>query len=101
MNKETLDEKIITLRATVLSNLLRKKKIKHSVPDLEKMVINKSDLSVYNYFSSRKNVKKRFIIYIISIIIVSIASYIIYTYWPLTNMLDLIIKWKNYYYFSY
>ena len=92
MNKETLDEKIITLRATVLSNLLRKKKIKHSVPDLEKMVINKSDLSVYNYFSSRKNVKKRFIIYIISIIIVSIASYIIYTYWPLTNMLDLTIK---------
>jgi hypothetical protein len=28
MNKETLDEKIITLRATVLSNLLRKKKDK-------------------------------------------------------------------------
>ena len=55
MNKETLDEKILALRTSVLSNLLRKKKIKHSVPDLEKMVINKSDLSVYNYFSSRKN----------------------------------------------
>ena len=66
MSKETLDEKILALRTAVLSNLLRKKKIKHSVPDLEKMVINKSDLSVYNYFSSRKNVKKRFIIYIIS-----------------------------------
>ena len=91
-NKETLDEKILALRTAVLSNLLRKKKIKHSVPDLEKMVINKSDLSVYNYFSSRKNVKKRFIIYIISIIIVSIASYIIYTYWPLTNLKDLIVK---------
>ena len=91
-NKETLNEKILVLRTTVLSNLLRKKKIQHSVPDLEKMVINKSDLSVYNYFSSKKNVKKRFIIYLISIIIVSIASYIIYTYWPLTNLKDLIIK---------
>ena len=91
MNKETLDEKILALRTAVLSNLLRKK-IKHSVSDLEKMVINKSDLSVYNYFSSRKNAKKRFIFYIISIIIVSIASYIIYTYWPLTNLKDLIIK---------
>ena len=95
MNKETLDEKILALRTAVLTNLLRKKKIKHSVPDLEKMIINKSDLSVYNYFSSRKNVKKRFIIYIISIIIVSIASYIIYTYWPLTNFKDLIIKWRR------
>ena len=92
MNKETLDEKILALRTSVLSNLLRKKKIKHSVPDLEKMVINKSDLSVYNYFSSRKNVKKRFIIYMISIIIVTITSYIIYTYWPLTNLKDLIVK---------
>ena len=91
-NKETLNEKILALRIAVLSNLLRKKKIKHSVPDLEKMVINKNDLSVYNYFSSRKNVKKRFIIYIISIIIVSIASYIIYIYWPLTNLKDLIVK---------
>tara|TARA_Y100000816_G_C25794717_1_gene416351 strand:+ start:93 stop:371 length:279 start_codon:yes stop_codon:yes gene_type:complete len=92
MSKETLDEKILALRTAVLSNLLRKKKIKHSVPDLEKMVINKSDLSVYNYFSSRKNVKKRLIIYVLSITIVSIASYIIYTYWPLTNLKDLIIK---------
>ena len=92
MNKEILDEKILALRAAVLSNLLRKKKIKHSVPDLEKMVINKSDLSVYNYFSSRKNIKKRFIIYMISITTISIASYIIYTYWPLTNLKDLIIK---------
>ncbi len=92
MNKETLDEKILALRITVLSNLLRKKKIKHSVSDLEKIVINKSDLSVYNYFSSRKNIKKRFIIYMISITIISIASYIIYTYWPLTNLKDLIIK---------
>ena len=95
MSKETLDEKILALRISVLSNLLRKKKIKHSVSDLEKMAINKSDLSVYNYFSSRKNVKKRFIIYIISIIIFSIASYIIYTYWPLTNLKDLIVKWRR------
>ena len=92
MSKETLDEKILALRISVLSNLLRKKKIKHSVSDLEKMAINKSDLSVYNYFSSRKNVKKRLIIYVLSITIVSIASYIIYTYWPLTNLKDLIIK---------
>ena len=91
-NKETLNEKILALRIAVLSNLLRKKKIKHSVSDLEKMVINKSDLSVYNYFSSRKNIKKRFIIYMISITTISIASYIIYTYWPLTNLKDLIIK---------
>ena len=91
-NKETLNEKILALRTAVLSNLLRKKKIKHSVSDLEKMVINKSDLSVYNYFSSRKNIKKRFIVYMISITIISIASYIIYTYWPLTNLKDLIIK---------
>ena len=91
-NKETLNEKILALRIAVLSNLLRKKKIKYSVSDLEKMIINKSDLSVYNYFSSRKNVKKRFIIYMISITTISIASYIIYTYWPLTNLKDLIIK---------
>ena len=95
MSKETLDEKILALRISVLSNLLRKKKIKHSVSDLEKMAINKSDLSVYNYFSSRKNVKKRLIIYVLSITIVSIASYIIYTYWPLTNLKDLIIKWRR------
>ena len=31
MNKETLDEKILILRATVLSSLLRKKKIKSQV----------------------------------------------------------------------
>ena len=91
-NKETLNEKILALRIAVLSNLLRKKKIKHSVSDLEKIVTNKSDLSVYNYFSSRKNLKKRFIIYMISITTISIASYIIYTYWPLTNLKDLIIK---------
>ncbi len=91
-NKETLNEKILALRIAVLSNLLRKKKIKHSVSDLEKIVTNKSDLSVYNYFSSRKNIKKRFIIYMISITTISIASYIIYTYWPLTNLKDLIIK---------
>ena len=36
MNKETLDEKILALRTAVLSNLLRKKKIKHSVPDLQR-----------------------------------------------------------------
>ena len=92
MNKETLDEKIITLRATVLSNLLRKKKIKHSVSDLEKMVNNKNDLSVYNYFSSRKNSNKRLIFYLISIAIISISSYFVYKYWPLSNMIDLIIK---------
>ncbi len=91
-NKETLDEKILALRAAVLSNLLRKKKIKHSVSDLEKMVINKSDLSVYNYFSSRKNAKKRFIVYLISIVIVTISSYFVYKYWPLTNLLNLFIK---------
>lgn len=91
-NKETLNEKILALRIAVLSNLLRKKKIKHSVSDLEKIVTNKSDLSVYNYFSSRKNIKKRFIIYMISITTISIASYIIYTYWPLTDLKDLIIK---------
>ena len=92
INKETLNEKILTLRVNVLSNLLRKKKIKHSVSHLERMVINKSDLSIYNYFSSRKNIKKKFMFYIISIIIASIASYFIYTYLPLTNLKDLIIK---------
>ena len=63
MNKETLDEKILILRATVLSSLLRKKKIKHLASDLEKMVINKDDLSVYNHFNSRKNRKKKLIFY--------------------------------------
>ena len=56
-NKETLNEKILALRIAVLSNLLRKKDKTFS-SDLEKMVTNKSDLSVYNYFSSRKNIKK-------------------------------------------
>ena len=91
MDKETLDEKILSLRATVLSSLLRKKKIKHSVPDLEKMVINKDDLSVYNYFSSRKNRKKKLIFYLIPIIFL-LASYITYKYWPLSVLNDIFIK---------
>lgn len=91
MNKETLDEKILTLRATVLSSLLRKKKIKHSVSDLEKMVINKDDLSVYNYFSSRKNRKKKLIFYLIPIIFL-LASYITYKYWHLSVLNDIFIK---------
>lgn len=92
MDKETLDEKILALRASVLSSLLRKKKIKHSVSDLEKMVINKDDLSVYNYFSSRKNRKKKIIFYLIPFIFILLTSYITYKYWPLINLKDLFLK---------
>lgn len=92
MDKETLDEKILALRATVLSSLLRKKKIKHSVSDLEKMVINKDDLSVYNYFSSRKNRKKKIIFYLIPFTFILLTSYIAYKYWPLINLKDLFLK---------
>ncbi len=91
-DKETLNEKILTLRVNVLNNLLRKKKIRHSVSDLEKMVINKSDLTIYNYFFSRKNIKKKIIVYLISIAIASIASYILYKYVPLSNLRDLTFK---------
>ena len=91
MDKETLDEKILALRASVLSSLLRKKKIKHSVSDLEKMVINKDDLTVYNYFSSRKNRKKKLIFFLIPIIFL-LASYITYKYWPLSVLKDVFIK---------
>ena len=92
MNKETLDEKILVLRATVLSSLLRKKKIKHSVSDLEKMVINKDDLSIYNHFNSWKNRKKKLIFYLIPIIFVLLVSYIAYKYWPLSILNDIFLK---------
>lgn len=92
MNKETLDEKILVLRATVLSSLLRKKKIKHSVSDLEKMVINRDDLSVYNHFNSRKNRKKKLIFYLIPITFVLLVSYIAYKYWPLSILKDIFLK---------
>ena len=92
MNKETLDEKILILRATVLSSLLRKKKIKHLASDLEKMVINKDDLSVYNHFNSRKNRKKKLIFYLILITFVLLVSYIAYKYWPLSILHDIFLK---------
>ena len=92
MDKETLDEKILTLRATVFYNLLRKKKNKTLSSYLEKMVINKDDLSVYNYFSSRKNRKKKIIFYLIPFIFILLTSYITYKYWPLINLKDLFLK---------
>ena len=39
-DKETLNEKILNLRATVVSGVLRKKKIKHSSNILEKIIAN-------------------------------------------------------------
>ena len=92
MTKETLDDAILILRATVLSSLLRKKKIKHLASDLEKMVINKDDLSVYNHFNSRKNRKKKLIFYLIPITFVLLVSYIAYKYWPLSILNDIFLK---------
>ena len=63
-----------------------------SVSDLEKMVINKDDLSVYNYFSLRKNRKKKIIFYLIPFTFILLTSYIAYKYWPLINLKDLFLK---------
>jgi len=83
-NKETLNEKILNLRTAVVSGVLRKNKIKHSTNILEKIIVNKDNFSVYNHFALRKNIKRKLVIFSISVFIVLIISYVIYEYWPLT-----------------
>ena len=84
MDKETLNEKILNLRAAVISGVLRKKKIKHSTNILEKIIVNKDNFSTYNYFALRKNIKRKITILSISLFIIFLISYAIYEYWPLT-----------------
>ena len=50
-DKETLNEKILNLRAAVVSAVLRKNKIKHSANILEKIIVNEDNISAYNYFA--------------------------------------------------
>ena len=122
MSKETLNEKILNLRAAVISGILRKKKIKHSTNILEKIIANEDNISAYNYFALRKNkIKnlanilekiiinkdnvstynnislrkifiKKIIILSISALIISIISYVIYKYWPLAFLQEMFYK---------
>ena len=92
MNKETLNEKILNLRAAVIGGILRKKKIKHSINVLEKIIVNRDNFSAYNYFAARKNIKKKVIILSISTLIIIIIFYIIYKYWPLTLLKEMFYK---------
>ena len=84
MNKEILNEKILNLRTTVVSSVLKKNKIKHSINVLEKIIVNKDNFSTYNYFALRKNIKRKITILSISLFIIFLISYAIYEYWPLT-----------------
>ena len=61
MSKETLNEKILNLRTAVISKILSKNKIKHSLSVLEKVANNRNDLSTYNYFLSKKNLKRKIV----------------------------------------
>ena len=122
MDKEILNEKILNLRAAVVSAVLRKNKIKHSENILEKIIINEDNVSAYNYFASRKNKTKnlanilekiivnkdnvstynnislrkifikKIIILSISALIISIISYVIYKYWPLAFLQEMFYK---------
>ena len=122
MDKEILNEKILNLRAAVVSAVLRKNKIKHSENILEKIIINEDNVSAYNYFASRKNKTKnlanilekiivnkdnvstynnislrkifikKIIILSISTLIILIISYVIYKYWPLTFLQEMFNK---------
>ena len=92
MNKEILNEKILNLRTTVVSGVLRKNKIKHSNNILEKIIVNKDNFSVYNYFALRKNIKRKLMIFLLSTFIILIISYVIYEYWPLTFLQEMFNK---------
>ncbi len=91
-DKETLNEKILNLRAAVVSAVLRKNKIKHSANILEKIIVNKDNVSTYNNISLRKIFIKKIIILSISALIISIISYVIYKYWPLAFLQEMFNK---------
>ena len=91
-DRETLNEKILNLRATVVSGVLRKNKIRHSTNILEKIIVNKDNLSAYNYFVLRKNIKRKITILSISLFIIFLISYAIYEYWPLTLLQEMFYK---------
>ena len=121
-DKETLNEKILNLRAAVVSAVLRKNKIKHSANILEKIIVNEDNISAYNYFALRKNKTKnlenilekiivnkdnvstynnislrkifikKIIILSISTLIILIISYVIYKYWPLAFLQEMFYK---------
>jgi endonuclease YncB( thermonuclease family) len=89
MSKETLDEKILNLRTAVVSSVLRKNKIKHSTNVLGKIIINKDNFSAYNYFASRKNIKRKIIIFFI-LVAVLISGFLIFTFQARADSLRII-----------
>ena len=89
MSKETLNEKILNLRTAVVSAVLRKNKIKHSTNVLEKIIINKDNFSAYNYFASRKNIKRKIIIFFI-LVAVLISGFLIFTFQARADSLRII-----------
>ena len=55
MNKQTLKESLINLRATALNALLLKNNIRSNYIEVYNMAKNKNDESTYNYFKKREN----------------------------------------------
>tara|TARA_B100001964_G_scaffold24770_1_gene24712 strand:- start:128 stop:427 length:300 start_codon:yes stop_codon:yes gene_type:complete len=91
MSKETLNEKILNLRTAVISKILSKNKIKHSLSVLEKVANNRNDLSTYNYFLSKKNLKRKIVflsLFFCLLIFISILAFF------LARDIQLIDLWK-------
>tara|TARA_Y100000034_G_C6891365_1_gene410127 strand:- start:1564 stop:1863 length:300 start_codon:yes stop_codon:yes gene_type:complete len=91
MSKETLNEKILNLRTAVISKILSKNKIKHSRSVLEKVANNRNDLSTYNYFLSKKNLKRKIVflsLFFCLLIFISILAFF------LARDIQLIDLWK-------
>ena len=91
MSKETLNEKILNLRTAVISKILSKNKIKHSTNVLGKIIINKDNFSAYNYFLSKKNLKRKIVflsLFFCLLIFISILAFF------LARDIQLIDLWK-------
>ena len=91
IDKIILENKILNLRLAVISKILRKNKIKHSLSVLEKVANNRNDLSTYNYFLSKKNLKRKIVflsLFFCLLIFISILAFF------LARDIQLIDLWK-------
>jgi len=94
IDKSILEKKILNLRLAVISKILHKNKIKYSLSVLEKVANDRNDLSTYNYFLSKKNLKRKIVflfLFFCLLILISILTFF------LARDVQLIDLWK---YFS-
>lgn len=91
IDKSILENKILNLRLAVISKILQKNKIKYSPSVLEKVANNRNDLSTYNYFLSKKNLKRKIVflsLFFCLLIFISILAFF------LARDIQLIDLWK-------